>query len=559
MIEQGESLPGKLLKSSSTALNGRSRTKRLLAILSSHPDWIAACVTLAGFLCRAWLAHATFFNPDEAWHFAAANQESLYEAYQASTTLFHPPLLILILYFWRGLGTSDLVLRLPCVIAGTLFCWFYYKWLKRILGRQVAWVGLLFVTFLPTLISMSADLRQYPLLLMFSAAAAYLLEKAFENSSAGSMVLSVSCMLLAMLSHYSGFLVALSMGLYAIFRFVREQPSVRIAAAWMVGQVAGLAMAWFFYSTQIKQLTARRGTESLKLVANWYLPEFYYHAGHGNLFSFLLRGTFGIFRFTFGWAVAGYLAAVLFLASIVLLLRLRRGWHWSSSATANAFLLLSPFAVSWAAAAAGVYPFGRTRHSIFLAMYGIAGLSFMIAEITKWKKGLMLTLTVTVIVLCQTLGTQPWRDMLPLADRRKENMDQAIDLLRRQVSPADIIYVDKATELQIAHYLCDQRRVDPERSVPGFESFRCGGLRVVSTSPRDDALLMLGFTHKRQEMAQAYGLKAGSRVWIVQGGWNSGFGENLRQSVPEFSDIEIHNFGHYLEVFGLEVASTAFQ
>jgi hypothetical protein len=48
------------------------------------------------------------------------------------------------------------MLRLPCVVEGAVFCWLYYTG-----------VGLPLVTFLPTMIGLSADLRQYPLMRCF--------------------------------------------------------------------------------------------------------------------------------------------------------------------------------------------------------------------------------------------------------------------------------------------------------------------------------------------------------------------------------------------------------
>jgi len=60
---------------------------------------MAAALVVLGFCYRLWLAHATFFNTDEAWHFSVANQDSLLAVYKASLTLAHPPLLVVILYF----------------------------------------------------------------------------------------------------------------------------------------------------------------------------------------------------------------------------------------------------------------------------------------------------------------------------------------------------------------------------------------------------------------------------------------------------------------------------
>src|ERR1700730_3571540 len=56
-----------------------------------HSDMLTGVVAAVGVLCRAWLGHATFFKPDEAWRSCVANQDSLRPAYPASLTLFHPP------------------------------------------------------------------------------------------------------------------------------------------------------------------------------------------------------------------------------------------------------------------------------------------------------------------------------------------------------------------------------------------------------------------------------------------------------------------------------------
>jgi hypothetical protein len=518
-------------------------------VLPTAPDGFALAVVSLGFLLREWLAHATFFNADEAWHYATAIQPSLREAWQASLSLYHPPLLVFVLYFWRNLGTSDLMLRLPCVISGTLFCWFYYKWLKLILGYQAALVGVLLVTFLPTMIGISADLRQYPLMLIFVAAGAYFLEDALWRNSWPQMLLSGVALLFGMLSHYSGFLVAAALGLYVIVLALRGRVSRQLFLAWIPAQIAGVALAWFFYVVQISKLAAARGNESAKLMANWYLPQFYYHPGHDSLLRFLFKGTFGIFRFTFAWVVIGHIATLMFFAGLILLLRRR-----TQEARFTTLLLFSPFLVSWAVAAAGLYPYGRTRHSIFLAMFGIAGMTIAIEAICRRRTGRMLAFAAGIVLLCQISRAQPWLDMLPLADRRHELMDQAVQLIQTKVGPTDVVYVDKATEFQVRRYLCGPEPIPIDRSVSGFESFQCRGVRVVSSFPKDDAVLAATFPEKWKEMAHAFGLKSGSKVWVVEGGWITGFAEMLRTRYPQLPILDVHHFGHYLEIFDLPVS-----
>jgi hypothetical protein len=102
-----------------------------------------------------------------------------------------------------------------------------------------------------------------------------------------------------------------------------------------------------------------------------------------------------------------------------------------------------------------------------------------------------------------------------------------------------VIYVNKSTEFQLAHYLCEQKPVVADRSVAGFESFRCNGLRVVSGDVMPDTL-----SYKWQELARGYGLRPATKVWVVEGGWTSGFAETLRNRFREFSGVEIHSLGH---------------
>src|SRR5271154_1236993 len=122
----------------------------------SHAHGAAVFLTLLGFMARLWTASGTFLNPDEALHFRLANQASLALAYKASLTAAHPPLFILLLYFWRALGTSELWLRLPSVLAGAAFCWIFYKWLSKAAGTLAGLIGVLLVAFLPPIIRLAA-------------------------------------------------------------------------------------------------------------------------------------------------------------------------------------------------------------------------------------------------------------------------------------------------------------------------------------------------------------------------------------------------------------------
>src|SRR5215470_12761484 len=151
--------------------------EQVAASLHRFPNrWMYSLLAI-GSLVRLWHATGTYLNPDEALHFFVANKVTWRETYQASLNVSHPPLLIFLLRLWRPVGTSELMLRLPSIIAGTLFCWFAYRWLRMLFDEAVVWVAFTFIIFLPSTIDLSTEIRQYALLLAFAMGSAYFLER----------------------------------------------------------------------------------------------------------------------------------------------------------------------------------------------------------------------------------------------------------------------------------------------------------------------------------------------------------------------------------------------
>jgi hypothetical protein len=533
----------------------RGGYERLAARVGEYPDLIAAALVGLGFCWRVWLAQATFFHTDEAWHYSVANQASLLSAYRTSLTLAHPPLMVFVLYFWRHLGTSDVMLRLPGVLAGTVFCWVFYKWLSVLFGRTAGWCGLILTAFLPPMIALSAELRQYSWMLMFAFSAAYFLERALEGNSARMMLLSSVCSYLAMLSHYSAFLFAAGLGIYAILRMLSQRPAATVIACWVAGQALGVGLAATLYLTHIAKLSAVYPVaRPLDRFGDFYLSDWYFHAGRDRLLPFLYRGTFGVFRFTFGQTAVGQIAAILFIIGVALLMR-RGSSSNSRPPRLIAVLLLIPFVLNWLAVIAGLYPYGRTRQCIFLGVFGLAGVSFAIGKIARNRAGPAAAVALGMVVICQAFGTLQGRDMLPLAEQRHEHMDQVLQFIRGNISPEDVILTDRATSFQLRHYLCRQGAVNVDRSANGFEFYRCSDRGIVATGTNDGALTAEALPAKLKEMRSSFGLNS-ETVWVVQGGWASGLGEALHRRSPEFSDLQIHPFGRYLEVFKVPPAAS---
>jgi hypothetical protein len=535
-----------------TILANQGWLSALNSSFRKHSDLVAASLVLIGFLWRLWQARATFLNTDEAWHFAVANQNSLSAAYRASLTLAHPPLMVFILYFWKSLGTSNLMLRFPGVLAGTVFCWVFYKWLVRLAGHTVASVGVILACFLPPMIVLSAELRQYSLMLMFAVAAAYFFEVALAENSVTAMSLSCASLYFAMLSHYSAFLCAAALGIYAIARMWSQRPGMTVGGSWILGQAVGLGIAGALYSTHISKLSAVYPVaQPLQRFGDFYLSDWYFHAGRDRLLPFLYRGTFGVFRFIFGQTGIGQVAAVLFLAGVLTLLFLKVRGSEEISPRLVALLLATPFVLNWIAVVAGLYPYGRTRQCMFLALFALPGVAVALARSVGNSIGPACGLALLMVIGCHAFGTLQGRDLLPVAEQRHQHMDELVEFVRSNISPNDVIFTDQATSYQLRHYLCNQKPVSVDVSPERFEGFRCEGFHIVFTRPNDGALTAQGVDVRWHNSDGQLDLSfIGEHAWVVQGGWASGLGEAL-QPVSGFTQIEVRSFGRYLEIFKL--------
>ena len=445
-------------------------------------------------------------------------------------------------------ANSELFLRLPSVIAGTIFCWIFFRWLTRLLGPTVGWVGFILVGLLPVFIELSAEVRQYPLLLCFMMAAAYLLELSLAKNSAGKMVAFFIFLYLAMLTHFSAILFAGAVGMYSLWRLVSDRPSRRIVAIWIAGQAGALGLFAFLWFVQISKLKTGASAQHMQVL----LANSYFHWGKDHLLAFVFARTFGVLQYTFGQLAVGDIAGVLFVAGVVLLLigKDGAGRKRPSPAQLGLFLLL-PFVINAAAAIVDLYPYGGTRHSAFLIPFAVAGVSLAIARLSRWRLAPAVGIAVLMVAVCQLFGA-PHRPYMRREDQRRSNMTQAMDAIRQRVAPDDVIFVDFQTSFLLRFYLC------PEISFSGlppaaFRTFPCGGHRVISLSPETNVLTADVFPRRWNEMVSAYGLKPGQTVWIFQAGWDIGLAHDLQDKVPEFRDLKADSFGRNISLFKLSV------
>jgi hypothetical protein len=504
----------------------------------------------AAFLVRLHAAWGTYFNPDETLHYTLIHQPSLALAYQQGMTNAHPPLLYIVLYFWQFLGRSEWMMRMPSVIAGSAFCWFFFRWIGLMWGKTAALFGLVVAAFCPALVEVSAEVRHYALLLVAMAGALYALERAFREQSVGWMACFSVSLYFAILSHYSAVFFTVAAGLYCLMRMADARPAYKLVAAWVGGQAGAFAIYGFLYLTHVSKVRSS--------VAAWGQPFYgaYFHPQNADLADFTSTQTSRVF---FYWFQQSYVAQLMLLAFLtgVLLLFVRGLLSRADGADVRqgALLLLLPFVLLWAAAIFGAYPYAGSRHTIILAPFAIAAASCALASILKRRTGICMAAGGLLMLASNVYGTQ-LQPYIARENQQKTLMTAAMTEIQRAILRTDNLFVDAQSGLALQYYLCgpgEFARWDSS-SHPGFLTLSCGSSKIVGLDGRVWAFTPASFLAQFPKMVRTYGLQPGDRVWVFQAGWGTNLHRMLPEHFPQYRCLTAKQFGEDISIILFVVA-----
>lgn len=468
---------------------------------------------------RAVIARGRYLVDDEALDYLLINQPSVLEAYRASLMQAHPPLYYFVLYYWHFLGSSELMLRFPSVIAGTVMPWFAFLWLKR-LGNATAFLALLLLTFSPALIGFSTEVRPYAFLLLFLAAALWSLDRAFDRNSGGDMLLFGVFLCLAIFTQYSAIWVAFAMGIYALVRIFSGELKKAAIFGWIISQACALALLGFLWVTHLSKL---HGSWMEAAVVNGYLKAEYFRAGE-NVIAFTWRTTAGAFvyllarrySFSLNIGLAGVVIALFFFFGAALLAANHGGTIKSNLGSTRMLgvLMFLPFVAGCGGALLGLYPYGESRHVAYLAPFAVAAIAFGIASLSKRALWTGIGATVALLIACNVYAEPT--EYMPAKDQATGLMVQAVKYIHETAPAGSVILVDYNSSLVARYYLCAGKRGAIRDYEADIGWLSCGEYKMARARAYDHLFSSENFGPVLLGMEKRFGWKEGQAIWLVQ-------------------------------------------
>lgn len=549
-------------------------------LVSSVSDWVerhmvlvALVITALGFVLRLICAAKEYLSSDESLHYLIASQAGLAQVYRASLTTAHPPLFFMLLHFWRLLGSSELVLRLISILAGTAGLWVAFKWLSYRSGVTTGLAGLLLLAFNTTPISISAEVRGYATLLLTMTLALYCLERALREKSRSMLLWFGMTALVANLIHYSAVWFTTAVGVYAMVRIVRERLPGSWVGLWVGIQASIAVLLVFSYLTHVRAL---HGSGMEHYARDGWMVELYFHPGRDKVLPFLARNLGGLFTYLFWSRVPGLVALSLFLAGVAVLFVPCRGKPDSSTRAPDrrgiedpsfGILLIAAFAVNALAALAGLYPFGGDRHDAYLVLFAIAGISSLFGRVALRRPGaVLLAFAIIVPMVKSTTASAVW-DYQP-EEQRKASMVAAVNYIRDSIPRGSMLFVDCQTADLLGYYLgrdqIDSLTWDLQRDYQNRDQFLAhfsaldekftelsyGGYRVIA-SPLWD-FVPYDFSSELEAMKRRYGLGPIAPIWVVDAGYKSQHYSDSTLIGPAHVFCRLRTFDPSLSVFQVQ-------
>jgi hypothetical protein len=356
------------------------------------------------------------------------------------------------------------------------------------------------------------------------------------------MIFFSATLFLAVLTHYSTLWFVLATGIYGLILMLYRRPLPRLVAAWAGSQGVAAALYAVLYVTHISKL---RGGGMEQEAAGGWLQSSYFDPAKDTLWAFLFDGTVALFQYIFANRIVGFAMLFLFGAAVTLLFAKDAPGERIRFRVRPLALVLLPFLVSWCAAATRMYPYGGTRHCVFLAIFVIAGASFALAELMGRKLWPALSALGVALMIGNAYPTPPAQPLYA-EQQSRALMTRTVNHIQQSIPAGKLVFVDYQTSVLLGYYLGRNQITSFSEHEREFREFPYGGYRIVSS--RNWLFNVESFGIEFRRLKEVYGLAPGELVWIVSGGWGVNLYSRLTSRFPR-SHFPGVMFGSNLAVF----------
>jgi hypothetical protein len=451
-------------------------------------EWAAALLTLAAFLLRWAESNRTFLNPDEAQHFLWSSPPNWLELAKAS---LHPPLPFAVWHWLIPIDSSENTLRLLPILAGALFPYFLYRWLRLLFDPYTALSALILAAFSPNLVNLSPQLRGYCICLLAAPIALLFLEKAFTAASTAATLRNLTLftlfLILGLLAEMPMLFFIAAVGVYALTRILLQKTSLPFRLAWLASQCLTLLVSVALYKSFARpastpsSMPSSMPSSSASAGADFlsYL-DFAFPSAAVPPLPFTITQSFGQFHYAMSSPWAGYAAAMLFLAALFLLLKQPPAPSKNPAAyPALAAAALTSFATAIVAALLHLYPYAATRHTVILSVFIFAFAAIPLGRLFARLPYLGAAFALTLPFLWPSLAKPDFNNLVPERHYRSA-MLAALPQLQAQIPPGTLVYTDRETALTLRYYLRGNPSSTPKYLAQGLQQRYLGSLQFVS-------------------------------------------------------------------------------
>jgi hypothetical protein len=308
---------------------------------------------MVGMFIRIWGLWDYAFSPDEVMLASVAIEESLHDVWIALSHQTNAPLMYGILYGLIRISPDELVPRCISLLPGAALIFVFFLLGRRVSGTAAGVAMAYLAAFSSAAVQMSQVVRPYSMLVLFLSLALWFFISYVMTCRRRYLYGYSLFMLLSIASHYAAVICFAAIGIVWFSRLIIQRKSSKEFYRIALAHLPSMTIIILLYIYHVSLYTAGGGVYSQ--IKQTYLAPLFPHTLSG-----FIHNTAALFRYLFLPLKAKWLL-LLTIAGFILLFK--------SSHKFIATTILFTFLLTFGFSYLSKYPFGGSRHSIYLFPY----------------------------------------------------------------------------------------------------------------------------------------------------------------------------------------------